>query len=143
VTTSNPAANQLLTVKLPGIRSVVETPGSPASPDALTGSLTRQMAAGEEEAFRRFHQLYFDRLYHFLLAVARGEEHEARDALQDTFVRAWRVRSAALIPKRYSGAGSRQWPAAPPATADANSGVILISWKNSRSNRRLNLRTAI
>lgn len=49
--------------------------------------LTREMAAGDEEAFRRFHALYFDRLHQFLLAVARGNEQEARDALQETFVR--------------------------------------------------------
>jgi RNA polymerase sigma-70 factor (ECF subfamily) len=44
------------------------------------------MATGDEEAFRRFHSLYFDRLYQFLLGVARGREQEARDALQETLV---------------------------------------------------------
>jgi RNA polymerase sigma-70 factor (ECF subfamily) len=87
VTTATPSANPLLTVKLPGIPSVAETPGNSASPDSAIALLTRQMAAGDEEAFRRFHELYFDRLYHFLLAVARGQEQEARDALQETFVR--------------------------------------------------------
>jgi RNA polymerase sigma-70 factor, ECF subfamily len=86
VTAPNPAANSLLTVKLPGIPSVAERPGHRPALDA-TVLLTRQMAAGEEEAFRRFHQLYFDRLYQFLLAVARGREQEARDALQETLVR--------------------------------------------------------
>jgi RNA polymerase sigma-70 factor, ECF subfamily len=86
VTTTNPAANPLLTVKLPGIPSVADTSGKPRAPDSIA-ILTRQLAAGDEEAFRRFHQLYFDRLYQFLLAVTRGREQEARDALQETLVR--------------------------------------------------------
>jgi RNA polymerase sigma-70 factor (ECF subfamily) len=86
VTAPNPAANPLLTVKLPGIPSAAETPGDPLAPDAVV-LLTRQMAEGDEDAFRRFHQLYFDRLYQFLLAVARGREQEARDVLQETLVR--------------------------------------------------------
>jgi RNA polymerase sigma-70 factor (ECF subfamily) len=67
--------------------SKAETPGSSSFPDGAISLLTRQMAAGDEEAFRRFHQLYFDRLYQFLLAVARGQEQEARDALQETLIR--------------------------------------------------------
>ena len=87
MTTTNPAANPLLTVKLPGIPSKAETPGKSPSPDSAISLLTRQMAAGDEEAFRQFHQLYFDRLYQFLLTVARGQEQEARDALQETLIR--------------------------------------------------------
>ncbi|MGA2177197.1 MAG: sigma-70 family RNA polymerase sigma factor [Verrucomicrobiota bacterium] len=86
VTAPNPAANPLLTVKLPGLPSAAEIPGDPPAADAIE-VLTRRMAAGDEEAFVRFHQLYFDRLYQFLLAVARGREQEARDALQETLVR--------------------------------------------------------
>ncbi len=86
MTAPTPAANPLLTVKLPGIPSVAEAPGNPPAADAIK-VLTQRLAAGDEEAFRRFHQLYFDRLYQFLLSVARGREQEARDALQETFVR--------------------------------------------------------
>jgi DNA-directed RNA polymerase specialized sigma24 family protein len=50
-------------------------------------ALTRRLAAGEEDAFREFHAQYFDRLHEFLLVVARGQEHEAREALQETLVR--------------------------------------------------------
>jgi RNA polymerase sigma-70 factor (ECF subfamily) len=50
-------------------------------------ALTRRLAAGDEAAFREFHEQYFDRLHHFLLAVARGSEHEAREALQETLLR--------------------------------------------------------
>lgn len=49
--------------------------------------LTRRLAASEETAFREFHAQYFDRLYQFLLVVARGQEHEAREAVQETLLR--------------------------------------------------------
>jgi RNA polymerase sigma-70 factor (ECF subfamily) len=54
--------------------------------------LTRRLAAGEEEAFREFHRLYCDRLYHFLLAVTHGQEQEAQEALQETLLRLLRHR---------------------------------------------------
>ena len=50
-------------------------------------SLTAGIRAGNEDAFREFHGLYFRRLYQFLLVVARGQEHEAREALQETLLR--------------------------------------------------------
>lgn len=62
-----------------------ESPSQPAS--ARVARLTQRLAAGEEEAFREFHALYFDRLYQFLLVVARGQEHEAQEALQQTLLR--------------------------------------------------------
>ena len=49
--------------------------------------LTRRLAAGDEAAFREFHARYFDRLYHFLLVVACGDAHAAREALQETLLR--------------------------------------------------------
>jgi RNA polymerase sigma-70 factor (ECF subfamily) len=52
-----------------------------------TSLLTRQLAAGDEAAFRQFHKQYFDRLYHFLLGVCHGQEQEAKDALQQTLLR--------------------------------------------------------
>jgi hypothetical protein len=54
-------------------------------PDLVT--LTRGLAAGGDDAFREFHRCYFDRLYRLLLVLCRGEETEARDALQDTLCR--------------------------------------------------------
>jgi RNA polymerase sigma-70 factor (ECF subfamily) len=50
-------------------------------------SMTRRLATGQDEAFRQFQALYFDRLYRFLLVVARGDETLAREALQETFLR--------------------------------------------------------
>jgi RNA polymerase sigma-70 factor (ECF subfamily) len=52
--------------------------------------MTRGLAAGDEGAFREFHAVYFDRLYQFLLVVARGQEHEAQEALQQTLLRVLR-----------------------------------------------------
>jgi RNA polymerase sigma-70 factor (ECF subfamily) len=49
--------------------------------------LTRRLASGDEAAFTEFHAAYFDRLYQFLLVVARGCEDEAREALQLTLLR--------------------------------------------------------
>jgi RNA polymerase sigma factor (sigma-70 family) len=50
-------------------------------------ALTTGLAAGNEEAFREFHAVYFDRLLRYILVVTRGEEEAARDALQETFTR--------------------------------------------------------
>ncbi len=52
--------------------------------------MTRGLAAGDEGAFREFHAAYFDRLYQFLLVLARGQEDEAQEALQQTFLRVLR-----------------------------------------------------
>jgi len=52
--------------------------------------MTRGLAAGDEGAFREFHAVYFDRLYQFLLVVARGQEDEAQEALQQTLLRVLR-----------------------------------------------------
>jgi RNA polymerase sigma-70 factor (ECF subfamily) len=49
--------------------------------------LTRAMAAGDEDAFREFHEHYFDRLLRFLIVVAYGDEASAKDALQETYLR--------------------------------------------------------
>src|SRR6185295_663528 len=54
---------------------------------ASVAELTRRLAAHDEEAFREFHTRYFDRLYQFLLVVARGQEHEVQEALQETLLR--------------------------------------------------------
>ena len=49
--------------------------------------LTQRLARGDEEAFREFHRLYFDRLYRFLLVVTGGQEQQAEEALQETLIR--------------------------------------------------------
>lgn len=66
---------------------------SQAAPNRVA-LVTRGLAVGNEEAFREFHALYFDRLYQFLLVVARGQEHEAKEALQQTLLRVVRYARA-------------------------------------------------
>ena len=45
------------------------------------------MARADENAYRIFHEAYFQRLYRYLLVVAAGDEDAAREALQSTFLR--------------------------------------------------------
>jgi RNA polymerase sigma factor (sigma-70 family) len=74
------------TSPLSGIRDVTLAQASDENPSAIA-LLTRRLSAGNEAAFREFHALYFDRLYHFLLAVTHGQAHAAQDALQETLLR--------------------------------------------------------
>jgi RNA polymerase sigma-70 factor (ECF subfamily) len=55
--------------------------------DADIARLTRRLKAGDDDAFREFHEKYFDRLYQFLLAVTGGKDDEAQEALQQTLLR--------------------------------------------------------
>jgi RNA polymerase sigma factor (sigma-70 family) len=80
------SANPSLTFPLTGGKAV-DTNKSDTPPANHVALLTRQLAAGDEAAFREFHEQYFDRLYHFLLVVCRGQEQEAQDALQQTLLR--------------------------------------------------------
>jgi RNA polymerase sigma factor (sigma-70 family) len=57
--------------------------------------LTSQMVAGEEDAFRIFHDLYCDRLFRYLTVLSRGDEELARDLVQVTMVKV--VRSIRLF----------------------------------------------
>ena len=50
-------------------------------------SWTRALARGEEEAFRRLYDVYFLRLYRYLLVAAYGNEVMAQDAVQETMIR--------------------------------------------------------
>ncbi len=45
------------------------------------------MARGDEAAYRRFYDAYFDRLLRYLLVVTGGNEEAAREALQLALVR--------------------------------------------------------
>lgn len=49
-----------------------------------TAGMTQAMARGDDAAFARFFEIYFNRLLRYLLAISRGNEAGARDALQDT-----------------------------------------------------------
>jgi RNA polymerase sigma-70 factor (ECF subfamily) len=79
-------ANPSLTFPLTS-GNTVDSSNNARSSACQTELLTRQLAAGNEVAFREFHAQYFDRLYHFLLVVCHGQEPEAQDALQQTLLR--------------------------------------------------------
>src|SRR5262249_54443020 len=86
-------ANDLLSLPLTEAKAVEKTSTCEPAGDSIV-LLTQRLAAGEEVAFIEFHQLYFDRLYHFLLVVTRGQEAEAQEALQLTLLRVIRYRRA-------------------------------------------------
>jgi RNA polymerase sigma-70 factor (ECF subfamily) len=65
----------------------VEMSADSKTPSSRMAQLTRRLAAGDEAAFREFHAEYFDRLYRFLLVATHGHEQEAKEALQQTFLR--------------------------------------------------------
>jgi RNA polymerase sigma factor (sigma-70 family) len=56
-------------------------------PSFDVAALTRQMVAGNEQAYRRFYEAYFDRLSRYLLVVTQGHEEAAVEALQGALVR--------------------------------------------------------
>jgi RNA polymerase sigma-70 factor, ECF subfamily len=79
-------ANSFISLRLPEISTVAEGRTNNAT-TSIVISLTRRLAAGEEEAFREFQMRYFDRLYRFLLVVTHGNETQAQEAVQETFLR--------------------------------------------------------
>jgi len=56
-----------------------------AAPPIAT--LTRALVAGDEAAYRTFHDTYVPRLFRYLLVVTAGDEDAAREALQAALVR--------------------------------------------------------
>jgi len=83
---ATPASNIVLTLPLSRGKPVEGNSTHTAVLNATT-DLTRRLAAREEDAFRKFHELYFDRLHQFLLVVSRGNEVEVQEALQQTLIR--------------------------------------------------------
>ncbi len=58
-----------------------------AQPSVAIAALTARLAAGDEAAYRMFHELYFHRLLRYLLVVTGGREEAAREALQLALLR--------------------------------------------------------
>ncbi|EEF60486.1 RNA polymerase, sigma-24 subunit, ECF subfamily [Pedosphaera parvula Ellin514] len=60
-----------------------------SAPDERTdvARLTSDMAANDEAAYRKFYELYFNRLLRYLLVLSSGNEEAAREALQTTMLR--------------------------------------------------------
>jgi RNA polymerase sigma-70 factor, ECF subfamily len=52
-----------------------------------TAALTRRLAAGEEESFREFYDLYSHRLFGYLYVLCRGDAEHARELLQQTMIK--------------------------------------------------------
>lgn len=59
-------------------------------------ALTARMKRGDEAAYRRFYDLYFNRLLRYLIVVASGREDAAKETLQLTLVRV--VRHIRIFP---------------------------------------------
>lgn len=57
---------------------------SPVSVPEMTAAIAR----GDEDAFTRFHHLYWNRLYAYLMVLTKGNETHAADLAQTTMVRA-------------------------------------------------------
>jgi RNA polymerase sigma-70 factor (ECF subfamily) len=74
--------NNLLSLQMNGSETAREVPASEG-----IAVLTAAIVHGDEQAFEAFHERYFDRLYQFLLVVTRGNELQAREALQETLLR--------------------------------------------------------
>ena len=59
----------------------------PAAPFVPVAVLTQRMAAGEDAAFAEFHAAYFPRIFRYVLVLMRGDEHAAREVVQETLLR--------------------------------------------------------
>jgi RNA polymerase sigma-70 factor (ECF subfamily) len=69
---------------------VMPTAAVLAPATAPTLVLTQALGEGDEAAWRDFHAAYAPRLMRYLLVVCQGREEQAREALQQTFIRAVR-----------------------------------------------------
>jgi RNA polymerase sigma factor (sigma-70 family) len=81
-----PANHPLLSLPLDADQAV-GTATTPKPETSRVAELTRRLARGDDAAYREFHADYFDPLYRFLLVVTRGQEDEAKEALQQTLLR--------------------------------------------------------
>lgn len=55
--------------------------------DRLAQQLSRGVSRGSESAFETFYSVYGDRLFRYLLVLARGDEEAAKDVHQEAMVR--------------------------------------------------------
>jgi RNA polymerase sigma factor (sigma-70 family) len=57
------------------------------TPDDFVGEVTAAMSRGDEEAYRQFYELCFDKLYRHLLVKTRGDEALAKELSQLVLLR--------------------------------------------------------
>jgi RNA polymerase sigma-70 factor (ECF subfamily) len=69
------------------VKAVDGAAGVALADSTSIAGLTARLAKGDEAAFREFHAQYFDRLHQFLIVVCRGNDDEAKEALQATLLR--------------------------------------------------------
>lgn len=78
-------------VREPAPRPIVKATTAQTSPpdaDALACRLAAAVARGDDAAFRELYDAYHGRLFRFALALGRGDESLARDAVQSVFLAA-------------------------------------------------------
>ncbi len=67
-----------------------------------TEELLRQVAEGDESAFRVLYDLYRHKVYYVALRMLRSET-DAKDALQDIFLKLWQNKSRLSVLENFSG----------------------------------------
>jgi RNA polymerase sigma-70 factor (ECF subfamily) len=66
-------------------------------------AITKGIARGDESAFNCFYDTYCERIYRYLLVIAKGDEEVTRDCLQDTMVRVVRYAKVFDDEKKFWG----------------------------------------
>ncbi len=75
---------------MPWRRSRPVEPTGDAAASPLPAELAAGIRGGDAAAYDAFHDCYFERVYRYLLVVARGDEELAREAVQETLLRVLR-----------------------------------------------------
>ncbi len=82
------------------LAEAVEIPTTGSEPDEgfdqaaeleETAARTRQLGAGDADAFKRLFDMYFDRLYRYVFRYLQSAE-ESQDVVHDVFLQIWRQR---------------------------------------------------
>ena len=85
----NPAQNPASAIESDAFRSGPIRIGAVESREAPQGllAMTERMVRGDDEAFNRFYETWFDGLHRYLLILSGGREDIVADALQDAMMR--------------------------------------------------------
>jgi RNA polymerase sigma factor (sigma-70 family) len=69
------------------VPSLISSENAGAAPDADLRRLTTALARGDDEAWLQFHHAYGPAIFRQLLALTRGDDDLAKEALQRTYLR--------------------------------------------------------